>query len=458
MSPSLRRVLIWGVFLLILGGAGYYFVRSKMPQLLDKEQENPAALAALQSAKLAAEPVSAEADWPQWFGPHRDGRAPDGPLRTDWTAKPPTVLWSIPCGGGYSSLAVVDGRVYVHDLQDGQERVRCLAAESGELHWEHGEPVNYSAAGISYGAGPRATPLVHDGKVYSFGATGILLGLEPVEGGSPKVVWRHDVVAEFGAKVPGWGLASSPLVDGDLVYIQAGGGLGSLAAFDKTTGKLVWKAGDDPVGYSSPVVADVAGVRQVIAVSGTSAFGVEAKTGAMLWQTDWETQHHGNIATPLVIGDYVFLSSNYGKGCELLHLTGDAGKVAAEIVYFRKGRVMMNHHSTSVHRDGYLYGYDMNDLRCVNLREGEIEEHWRAKDANGRSLAKGCVIRAGEHLIGLTQTGTLFLADADPEEFVFHGQVEGVLAGSDTWALPVLVDGRIYLRDSEKVVCLDVRP
>ena len=136
----------------------------------------------------------------------------------------------------------------------------------------------------------------------------------------------------------------------------------------------------------------------------------------------------------------------------------DGGGARAKDVYFRKRRVMMNHHSTCVHKDGFLYGFDGNDLRCVDLRKGEPVDGWDAIDANGREIGKGSVILAGDHLVGLTETGTLFLADADPTEFRFRGKVTGVLGGRESWAAPVLVDGRIYLRDAEKVVCLDARP
>ena len=432
----------------------FLFVRWKFPNLLDRESVDPVEFAALQSAPLAVDPVAPDGGWPQWFGPHRDGRAPESPLRTDWDANPPAVVWSVPGGGGYSSLAIVDGKLYTHDLSDGQERVRCLNTDGGETVWSHDYPVDYQKAGIGYGAGPRATPRVHEGRVYALGATGVFVCLDT----TGNVVWQHDLVAEFGAAGPQWGLASSPLIDEDRVIVQAGGGLGSVAAFDRTTGNLIWKAGDDSIGYSSPVVADVAGTRQVIAVTGTSVLGVRPDSGDVLWRVDWKTQHDGNIATPLVVGDYVFVSANYGKGCQLLHLTPSDGGVSADVVYFRKGRVMMTHHSTCVHRDGYLYGFDMNDLRCVDLRAGEINEDWIARPESGGRLDKGCVILAGDKLIGLTQTGTLFLADADPEEFRFHGRVEDILTGNECWALPVLVNGRIYLRDSEKVLCLDVRP
>jgi outer membrane protein assembly factor BamB len=198
-----------------------------------------------------------------------------------------------------------------------------------------------------------------------------------------------------------------------------------------------------------------------VAVTGKSVLGIRAADGKLLWSHPWVTEFNGNIATPVVVGDYVFVSSSYNKGCALLKVAADGDGAKVSEVYFRKNRVMRNHHSTCVHLDGFLYGFDSPSgtdlLRCVDLRKGVEVAGWEGRDAGNKPLAKGNLIRAGKHLLGLTQTGTLFLADADPTEFRLLGEMKGVLSGSDCWALPVLVDGRVYLRDHEKVVCVDVR-
>jgi hypothetical protein len=195
-----------------------------------------------------------------------------------------------------------------------------------------------------------------------------------------------------------------------------------------------------------------------VAVTGESILGLRPESGEVLWRHEWRTRHDGNVATPVVVDDYVFASSSYSKGCVLLKLSADGGGVKAATVFYYPAKVMQNHHSTCVHKDGYLYGYDNDTLRCLNLRdEGKVVDEWNARAVSGGNN-KGAVILAGDHLIGQTQSGALFLADADPAEFRLRGKVEGVLSGSDCWALPVLMDGRIYLRDAQKVVCLDVRP
>lgn len=457
-SRSRRTALVLVGFLLFVSVGGYFFAKRFKPHWFDRETVNEVELAALNSAELTVK-MASENDWPQWLGPTRDGRSPKSPLRTDWDKNPPTVLWTMPCGGGHSSFAVVDGRVYTQDFQDGRERVVCRDANNGQLLWQSEYPVNYEGIDRNFANGPRATPTVIGNQVYTIGATGKLIAWNaPSTGGSASIAWEHDLMSEFGASVPRWGVARSPLVDGSLVIVQPGGSNGMLAAFDRQTGELRWKAGSDADGYSSPTIATVAGVRQVIAVGGSKIVSVRADNGAILWEKPWATQFQGNIATPLVIDDYVFVSSAYAKGCASFHLEPDAGGVKAEQVYFRANRVMQNHHANCVYRDGFLYGYDGGELRCVNFRRGEPVKTWEALDADNKSIEKGSVILADRHLIGLTQTGTLFLADADSTEFQFRGQLPGVLNGSKCWALPVLVDGRIYLRDDTKIVCLDVRP
>ena len=425
----------------------------------DSDREDSTQLAGLATADLRSS-TAAASGWPQWFGPNRDGVAPPGPLRTDWAANPPKVLWTAPCGGGYSSFAVVGGKVYTQDRKDGVEHVLCLDAQTGaELGRYHDTP-DYS--GIGYPAGPRATPTVDDERVYALGATGTLVCLHPppnaLEKPATNLRWKRALKDDYKAPMPQWGFASSPLIEGDLVIVQAGAKGGSVVAFDKLTGEPRWAAGSEPNGYSSPVAAAPGGIRQIVAVTGKSVLGIRPSDGKVLWTYSWATEFMGNIATPVVVGDYVFVSSWYGKGCALLKVTADGDGAKAAEVYFRKGnKVMMNHHSTCVHRDGYLYGFDNDKLRCVDLRKGVQVPDWLGRDDANRDLRKGNLILAGNHLLGLTETGNLFLADADPTEFRLHGEVKGVLKGSDCWALPALVNWRVYLRDHEKVVCLEVR-
>jgi outer membrane protein assembly factor BamB len=432
------------------------------PGLFERERANPAELAALADAPLT--PPERGTGWPQWLGPTRDGRAPDGPLNADWAAKPPKLLWTTPCGGGHSSFALVNGLLVTQDYSAGNERVIGLDAATGAARWTVTVPVNYDGFDATYANGPRATPSIDGDRVYAVTADGQLLAIDIPATGTPtppdgaNVAWRHDLIAKYDAPKPTWGVARSPLVHRGTVIVQPGAANAMLVAFDCGTGREVWRTPGDPLGYSSPTVARIAGVEQVVAVGGTKVVGADARGGAELWSVPWATQFNGNIATPLVVDDYVFVSSSYAKGCGLFHVVKKEDGFAAETVYFRPRRVMQNHHANCVARDGYLYGYDGDELKCVNLRKGEVVPDWDARDPSNKPLAKGCVILAGDKLLGLTHDGTLFLADADPKEFTLRGFLPGVLTGPRAWALPVLVNGRVYLRDDTKVVSYDVTP
>src|SRR5262245_25458198 len=310
---------------------------------------------------------------------------------------------------------------------------------------------------MDYNAGPRATPTVHDGRVYTVGATGVFLCLETAPaGGKAKLLWRHDLMKEFNARTPRWGVACSPLIVGDLVIVQPGGTKGSIAAFNRRTGEREWTALEDPSGYSSPVFATAAGVRQVICFTARRMVGLRPADGSLLWEYDWATQYDANIATPIVAGDYVFLSSDYQSGCALLELSPDGDGVKAKPVYVRRDKVMRNQFSTCVRHGDYLYGFDVvghggevGHLKCINLRT--FKEEWEAKD-----LQKGCLLYADGHLLVLTERGDLALVEATPKEYRRKTRAT-VLGRRETWALPALAGGRLYLRDNEKLLCLDLK-
>jgi outer membrane protein assembly factor BamB len=418
------------------------------------EEVNEAALAQLKTASLASDRPSLASgqDWPQWMGPNRNGVSPCTGINVDWKREPPALLWKHPVGRGFSSLAVANGLVYTLDFDGkGQERVWCLDAQDGRDIWCYQYPADSKTGGY---AGPRATPTVHDGKVYTVGADGLLLCLDanPADG-HPKVIWQHDLMAEFKANRPGHGVACSPLIEGNLVVVQPGGKDASIVAFDRETGSVAWRAYSDPAGYSSPVAATAAGIRQIICFTGRGMAGVTAAEGKPLWHRDWPTGFDVNAATPVVAGDYVFLSSGYGSGCALYHLVASQDGVKPEAVYVKHGKLMRNHHMTSILRDGYLYGCDdngRNSLKCVNLRTAQ--EQW-----DSEKIGKHCLIYADGHLIALNEEGTLVLVEANPKEFHEDSRLEGVLRGPECWALPAMAAGRLYLRDHHNIVCLDLR-
>jgi outer membrane protein assembly factor BamB len=441
--------------LLGIGLAGFTLaqrsqVQQYLPAALQSDVENSTQLEQLKSAPLASarEPVPA-GEWPQWRGPRRDGISNETGLRTDWKTIPPQTVWKRPLGGGYSSIAISGGRLYTMDKKGKEERVLCLDPATGNEIWVHQYPVNY--AGMSYPTGPRATPTVSDGCVYTVGAAGTMLCLDArPSDGKARVLWQHDLISEFAAHLPSWGVACSPLIDGDLVCVQPGGEKGSIVAFDRRTGQVAWHALSEVSGYSSPVAATPVGVHQIICFTGVGVVGLRAADGNQLWYYPWSTANYGNIATPIVAVDYVFISSAYGTGCALLHVSRAKEGVEVDPVYVKRNKLMRNHHSTSVLHDDYLYGFDDGILKCVDLRRGE--ERW-----SGRGVGKGCVLYADGHLIVLSEDGTLSLVEATPAGFREKGKMQKILQGSDCWSLPALAGGRLYLRDHNQLICLDVR-
>lgn len=380
-------------------------------------------------------------DWPQWRGPDRDGLAHGHGFLNDWPEEGPRLLWKKrTTGPGYSGLAVVGGRLYTL-MQDGDdEAVVCWNAKTGDELWRF----RYLAKFVSdQGSGPRSTPTVNGDRVYTVGATAILHCLDV---GTGQPIWRRDLI-EMGGRIPDWGTSFSPLVDGDLVFAHPGGPEGnSLAAFDKHTGKLRWKALNDRPGYASLIISTAAGVRQVLFLTGEALVSVNPEDGRLYWRYPWETMMDCNVATPIVAGDYVFLSSGYGHGCALLKIVPKgSGALTVERVYAHTE--MSNHFSTSVLYEGHLYGFDDARLVCMELETGKVL--WRT-----RGFRKGSLLVADDHLIILGENGELALAEATPARYGEKASFR--VSRSRCWTMPALAGGKLYIRDQEQIVCLDL--
>ncbi|HEY1189955.1 MAG TPA: PQQ-binding-like beta-propeller repeat protein [Gemmata sp.] len=443
----------------VLGVGGFAAYRSPwVRSLFARSSANPEEVARAKSAKLANhKPADAATGYPQWRGAGRAGVAPAGSFRTDWDRAPPKELWRQAVGGGYGSCAVVGGKLYVQDRQGANERVVCLDAESGKPLWEHAYEAAQAGTDRSYAIGPRATPTVHGNWVFAVGGAGKLIALE-VEGTTPAVRWEHDLLAEFRADLPQWGVACSPLLLGELVIVQPGGSGAAVVAFDARTGAVKWKAGSNPPSYSSPVAASVGGLETVFAFLGDALLCVRASDGKVTDSYPWATEFHGNIATPLVVDDeYVFISSAYGMGCALLRAERNGDEVGLVKVYENRRRGFANHHATSVFKDKHLFGVDgtkgERGLKCVEFMTGQEVPDWEAPRIGQASL-----ILAGDHLIAQTATGDVCLIEANPREYALVAKLSKVLSGRNNWATPALANGLLYVRDEEKVICFDVRP
>ena len=451
-------VLVLGLTV-VLGIGGYAAWRSPwVRSWFARDSEDPAELDRAAKAALPNdEPPDPAGGSPQWRGASRKGVAPAGTFRTDWDKTPPKELWRVPVGGGYGSCSVVGGKLYVQDKQGDTERVVCLDAETGKTVWEYAYDAPQAGKDSTYAIGPRATPTVQGSWVFTVGGSGKLLALETA-GTAVKVRWEHDLLSEFGAPLPQWGVACSPLVLGDLVIVQPGGKDAAVVAFDKTSGEVRWKSGSNGPGYSSPVAAPIGGQETVFAFMGDALLAVRPTDGKVTGSFKWATEFSGNIATPLVVDEYVFISSAYGAGCALLRAEKTGDEVQLVKVYERRRNGFQNHHATSVYKDKHLFGIDgtqgSGGLKCVEFITGKEVPDW-----NGRETDQASVILAGDYLIlQIARKGDVWLVEANPKEFNLLAKVPKVLSGNNNWATPTLVDGRIYLRDEKQVVCLDVKP
>jgi outer membrane protein assembly factor BamB len=384
-------------------------------------------------------------DWPQWLGPDRNGSSPETGLLTDWPKEGPKVLWKVPGGDGYSSVAVAAGRAYTLVQRGDDELVIALDAVSGKELWQ----IRSGPAYLNkFGNGPRSTPSIDGGFVYVQSVTGPLVCLEAASG---KVVWQHDLLKEFGAKNIRWGLSASPLIEGELVLAVPGAKGAGVAAFHKKDGRLAWKTGDDKAAYASPVAVTVGGRRQIIFFNATGLLAVAPDTGAELWRIPWTTEFDCNIATPLVIGDRLFVSSGEDNGCALYQLSAGG---TPEPVWESKGKksVMINYWATSVVHNGYLFGLSGEfdraiNLNCIDVKTGKLM--WSQKD-----MGKAAVTLAAGHLLIVTKKGDLVLAPATPEGYRETARLP-LLAETRTAA--TIADGRLYLRDREDIFALDIR-
>jgi len=317
------------------------------------------------------------ADWPQWRGENRDGKSSETRLLKEWPEGGPPLVWKVGgLGEGYSSFAVVGNRLYTQGQRSGTQYVMALDTATGEKIWEVANGRSYSN---DKGNGPRGTPTVDGNRLYALGSNGRLIALDAATG---ETVWQEDLLGEFGGRNPQWGLSESPLVDGERLIVTPGGRNASMVALNKVNGEEIWRSGSDAAGYSSPVIAQVNGVRQYITLTAGAAVGHRASDGEQLWRYPRVANRTANIATPLVSNDHVFVSSDYGTGGALLHIS-DSG--AAEEVYFNRN--MRNHYNTSMLVDGYLYGFSSAIFTAMQFETGEVV--WQ-----DRATGKGQVIFA----------------------------------------------------------------
>ncbi len=398
------------------------------------------------------------ADWPQWRGPARTGEVPAGERVPTSLPAEPKVLWRVPVGDGFASPVVAGGRVFHLDDKAGTEFARAADAATGRELWN--TPL-FSSHKDGFGIGPRCTPVADGDRVYVQSAKGEFQSLDVATG---KVIWRTNFVTDLGAVYIGetgtaagasrHGATGSPIVDGDRVIAQVGSAAGgSIVAFEKSTGKIVWKSQNDQTAYAAPILATVAGVRQFISFTSEALIGLDPEKGTLLWRVPLTTRLGRHVTTPVVWKDLVLVASHQiGLVATRIARSGDA--LTATEAWVDK-KMTINFSSPVVVGD-HLYGLGpAKNLVCIDLATGQLawEKTGLIQTEGGR--AEAAFLAMGRNILTLLDTGELLLFAAESKEFKELGRTQ---ACGRTWCNPAYVSGRLYLRDFRELLCLELVP
>jgi outer membrane protein assembly factor BamB len=385
-------------------------------------------------------------DWPQYFGPGRDGVYRGTPIADAWPAGGPKTLWKKPVGEGFSGPVISGGKLILHHRVGAEEVVEAMDVKTGASQWRYAYPTNYRDD-FGFDEGPRAVPVVSNGIVYTFGAQGQLHAVGLADG---KKRWSEDTTTRYRVAKGFFGAAGSPLVEDGRVIANVGGKGAGIVAFDAASGKVLWTATDDEASYSSGVGATFGGKRLAVFLTRSNLLGLEPATGAIVFRRPWRARNASsvNAASPVVIGDLIFVSAEYGPGAGVLRVEG------SNLVDVWTGLdSLTNHYATAVHVNGILYGYHGRQefgpaLRAVELRTGKVrwsQDQFRA----------GSILLAGNRLVIMREGGELVLADATPDSFkpLARAQVLPAVVR----AFPALSDSILYVRNENTLVALDLR-
>jgi outer membrane protein assembly factor BamB len=388
------------------------------------------------------------ADWPQFRGPDRDNVSKETGLLREWPKDGPPLAWQAKgLGGGYSSVSVVGDRVYTLGNKGDKSEVIALERDGGKVVWR-GE---VGRAGGNLGC----TPTVEGGRVYALGQEGDVVCLDVKDG---KRVWHRNLLKEFGGSIGTWQYCESPLVDGDKLIVTPGGKDATMVALDKKTGETVWKCPiptrHTEAGYSSAVIATVGGVKQYVQLFNGGLVGVSTD-GKVLWTYEKLGDNTANIPTPVVLKDEVLAVAGYGKGGALLKLKAKGKEVSAEEVYFKPE--LTNKHGGIVVVGDYVYAdYDAEGLPfCAEVKTGKVL--WKRKRRQGKGEGSASVTAADGRLYFHYDNGVAALVEASPEGYKEVGSFKLPKTDGPSWAHPVVVGGRLYLREGDTLFCYDVR-
>jgi len=402
---------------------------------VDGKSALPATPAAAKVESVRPPVPESPAEWPGFRGPARDGLVRGVRISTDWSASPPVELWHRGIGPGWSSFAVRGDFLYTQEQRGNDEIVACYKVSTGEPVWRHRDPVRFYES--NGGAGPRGTPTLDNGRVYSFGATGILNVLDERTGA---VVWSHNVATDTKTKVPMWGFSSSPLIVEGKVIVAAAG---TLAGYDLGTGKLQWSGPARGMSYSSPQRVTINGVEQVLLLTTPGVISVSPADGKVLWEHAWDG---GAIVQPAQTpdGDILInaISPTGGQGMRRLAVSQGSGGWAVQERWTSTG--LKPYFNDFVLHKGYAFGFDGNILSCIDLADG-------ARKWKGGRFGAGQMLLLPDQdvLLVVSEDGELALVSATPDQFKELGRFPGI--EGKTWNHPVLVHDVLLVRNGEEM-------
>jgi outer membrane protein assembly factor BamB len=412
---------------------------------------SPAAVGSALAILFCSTLAATAGDWPCFRGANRDGVSTETGLLHEWPAGGPRLAWkSAGIGAGFSTVSVVGERLYTAGDKGETSYVSACSVADGKVIWST-RLGKAGAPGWGNFAGTRSTPSVAGKQVFAIGQWGEVACYE-IETG--KELWRKDLVADFGGRRPEWGYSESPLVDGELVVMTPGGAQGAVVALNRLSGTVVWQSKEftDAAHYSSLIVAEIGGVKQYIQLTDKSVAGIAAADGKVLWRAERKGST-AVIPTPIYSDGMVYVTSGYGAGCNGFKVTQANGAFSVSQVYANKG--LLNQHGGAVKVGEYVYGYsDDKGWTCQEFKTGAIK--WQDKS----KLGKGSLVCADGQLYLRREDkpGTVALIEASPAGFVEHGRFDQPeLSGKNTWAHPVVADGKLYLRDGDLLFCYDVK-
>lgn len=403
--------------------------------------KQPVALSRSEPETAPPAPVDTHpgADWPGFRGPHRDDVVPDSHIKTDWAASPPVLLWRRPVGPGWSSFAVRGGLIYTQEQRGPDELVACYNLATGQPVWIHRDPARFWES--NGGPGPRGTPTLDQGRVYTFGATGILNALNARNGA---LVWSHNAAADTGMERPQWGFASSPLVTGDLVVA---GVAGQLAAYDRLTGARRWVGPAHGVSYSSPQLVTIDGVQQILLLSAAGLTSVALSDGALLWDYAWKGYP---IVQPAMTAD----------GDVLISVTDSSGTRRLAVAHGSTGWTVTERWTSNglkpyfndfVVHNGFAYGFDGSILACIELKDGKRK--WKGgRYGNGQMI----LLADQDVLLVLSEEGEVALVGATPDQFTELARMPAI--EGKTWNHPVLAGDVLLVRNGQEMAAFRVSP